>query len=325
MCYVAEEFCVIAAGLHEASRFPARRMSMDEVAFHREPPSNIPTMVTALGGWIDAGEAATSAMRFLVRQLAAEPLAEIDPEDFVDFTQVWPVVRLTAEGERTIRWPRNAFWLWQPPQGGTGLLLFRGLEPQRRWRTYATLLLDVAARCGVRHIVSLGAVLADLPHTRPLRVTGSSTDPHWHAQFEAWGMARRSRYEGPTGIASVMLDTARRRGLASLTLMGQAPHYLQRTTNPAMRQALLTAVARLLDLELDVSPLDAAVQAFRTRCDQAVEQDATTQAYVRQLEQAYDATGDETPRPRHDDDFNSEQLMCELENFLRQERERGAE
>ena len=213
---------------------------MDEVAFHREPPSNIPTLVTAFSGWIDAGEAATDAMRFLVRQLAAEPLATIDLEDFVDFTQVRPVVRLTAEGERTIRWPRSAFWLWQPPAPRAGLLLFRGLEPQRRWRTYATALLDVAARCGVQRIVSLGAMLADLPHTRPPRVTGSSTDPHWHAQLEAWGMARRSRYEGPTGIASVMLDAARRRGIASLTVMGQAPHYLQGTTNPAMRQALLT-------------------------------------------------------------------------------------
>ena len=190
---------------------------MDEVTFHREPPSNIPTMVTALSGWIDAGEAATDAMRFLVRQLAAEPLATIDLEDFVDFTQVRPVVRLTAEGERTIRWPRSAFWLWQPPAPRAGLLLFRGLEPQRRWRTYATALLEVAALCGVQRIVSLGAMLADLPHTRPPRVTGSSTDPHWHAQFEAWGMARRSRYEGPTGIASVMLEAARHRGIASLT------------------------------------------------------------------------------------------------------------
>jgi proteasome assembly chaperone (PAC2) family protein len=300
-------------------------MSMDEVAFHHEPPSNIPTMVTAFGGWIDAGEAATGALRSLVRQLAAEPLAEIDPEDFVDFTQVRPVVRLSAEGERTIRWPRSAFWLWQPPAGRAGLLLFRGLEPQRRWRAYTTALLDVAARCGVTRIVSLGALLADLPHTRPPRVTGSSTDPHWHAQFEAWGMARRSRYEGPTGIASVMLEAARHRGITSQTVMGQAPHYLQGTPNPAVRQALLTAVARLLDLELDVSSLDAAVQAFRAQCDQAVAQDAATQAYVRQLEQAYDTAGDEGPRLRRDDDFNPEQLMHELEDFLRQERDRGAE
>src|SRR5215468_5198527 len=188
-------------------------MSMDEVEFHREPPTDMPTIVTSFSGWIDAGEAATDAMRFLVRQLAAEPLATIDLEDFVDFTQDRPVVRLSAEGERTIRWPRSAFWIWQPPQGGAGLLLFRGLEPQRRWRTYATALLDVAERCGVTRIVSLGALLAGLPHTRPPRVTGSSTDPTWQAQLEAWGMYRRPRYEGPTGIASVVLDAATRRGM----------------------------------------------------------------------------------------------------------------
>src|SRR5262245_29272698 len=300
-------------------------MFMDSVEFHCEPPSNLSTMVVAFGGWIDAGEAVTGAMRYLVRQLSAAPLASIDPEDFFDFTQVRPVVRLTAEGERIIRWPRSAFWIWRPPEGGTGLLLFRGMEPQRRWRAYATAFLDVATRCGVTRIVSLGALLAGLPHTRPPRVTGSSTDPAWHAQLEAWGMARRSRYEGPTGIASVVLDAARRHGMVSLTLMGQSPHYLQRVTNPAVSLALLTAVTRLLDLELDVSPFEAAVQAFRTQCDQAVAQDAATQAYVRQLEQEYDATVDEAPRPQRDDDFNPEQLMHELEDFLRQERDRGAE
>jgi proteasome assembly chaperone (PAC2) family protein len=301
-------------------------MRMDEVAWHGEPPSNIPTMVTAFGGWIDAGEAATGALRFLVRQLAAEPLAEIDPEEFVDFTTIRPVVRLTAAGERTIRWPRIAFWTWQPPAGGAGLLLFRGVEPQQRWRTYATLLLDVAARCGVQRIVSLGAVLAAVPHTRPPLVTGSSTDPAWQARFEACGMmTRRSRYEGPTGIATIVMDAAWRRGMASCNVRGQAPHYLQRATNPAVSRALLSAVARLLDLELDLSPFAAAVQTFRTQCDQAVAQDAAVQAYIRQLEQAYDATGEEAPRPRRADDFNPEQLMHELEDFLRQERERGAE
>ena len=141
---------------------------MDEIEFHREPPSNLPTMVVAFGGWVDAGEAATGAMRYLVRQLAAEPLATIDPEDFVDFTKIRPVVRLSAEGERTIRWPRIAFWTWQPPDGGAGLLLFRGVEPQQRWRTYATLLLDVAARCGVqRHRVAGGGPRGRAPYPAP--------------------------------------------------------------------------------------------------------------------------------------------------------------
>jgi proteasome assembly chaperone (PAC2) family protein len=305
--------------------FPARRMIMDEVEFHREPPSNIPTMVTAFGGWIDAGEAVTDAMRYLVRQLAAAPLASIDPEDFCDFTQVRPVVRLTAEGERVIRWPRSAFWTWQPPEGRAGLLLFRGMEPQRRWRAYATALLDVAARCGVQRIVSLGALVAAVPHTRPPRVTGSSTDPAWHARLEAWGISRRPRYEGPTGIASVVLDAARQRGMSYLTLMGQAPHYLEGATNPAVSRALLTYVTRLLDLELDVSELDAAVQAFGTQCDQAVAQDAAIRDYVIQLEKDYDVTSDEAPRSLRDDELNPEQLIHELEDFLRKERERGAE
>src|SRR5262245_40840355 len=143
-------------------------MHMDDIAFHSEPPSNMPTMVVAFGGWVDAGEAATSALRSLVRQLAATPLATIDPEAFVDFTTIRPVVRLSAAGERIIRWPRIAFWTWQPPEGGAGLLLFRGVEPQLRWRTYATLLLDVAARCGVGFVANLHVrrfVLWSLPVT----------------------------------------------------------------------------------------------------------------------------------------------------------------
>ena len=295
---------------------------MDEVEFHCEPPTNVPTMVVAFGGWVDAGDAATGALRSLVRQLAATPLATIDPEAFVDFTTIRPVVRLNAAGERTIRWPRIAFWTWQPPDGGTGLLLFRGVEPQQRWRTYATLLLDVAARCGVQRLVSLGAVLEAVPHTRPSRVTGSSTDPAWQARFEGCGIrTRRARYEGPTGISTVVMEAAQRRGITACTVRGQAPHYLGNATNPAVRRALLIAVAHLLDVELDVTPFEAAVRAFRTQCDQAVAQDAAVQAYVRQLEQDYDASGAEGPHSRRDNAFNPEQLMHELEDFLRQERE----
>jgi proteasome assembly chaperone (PAC2) family protein len=298
---------------------------MDEVEFHCEPPTHVPTLVVAFGGWVDAGEAATSALRSLVRQLAATPLASIDPEDFCDFTQLRPVVRLTAAGERMIRWPRIAFWTWQPPDGGPGLLLFRGVEPQRRWRTYATLLLDVAARCGVQRIVSLGAVLEAVPHTRPPQVTGTSTDPAWQAWLARRGMERRGRYEGPTGLATVVAEAARHRGIAHLTLRGAVPHYLGNTANPAVCRALLTTLADLLGLAFDGAPFEAAVRAFRRQCDQAVAHDAEVQAYVRQLEQAYDAPGAAAPRPQRDADFNPEQLMHDLEDFLRQERDRGAE
>jgi proteasome assembly chaperone (PAC2) family protein len=296
-------------------------MIMDALEFHREPPANLTTMVVAFGGWIDAGEAATGALRHLVRHLSAPRLASIDPEAFFVFTQVRPVVRVTADGQRAIRWPRSEFYTWQPPDGRAGLLLFRGMEPHRTWRAYSQLLLDVAENCGVKRIVSLGALLAALPHTRPPRVTGSSTDPDWRALLEDWGIYRRPSYQGPTGIATVVLDAATRRGMPYLSLMGQAPHYLQASANPAVSRALLTYVTRLLGLALDVSRFDEAVQAFCAQCDQVVAHDVSIQAYVRQLEQEYDATVDEKPRPLRDDDLNHEKLMQELEDFLREERE----
>ncbi len=298
---------------------------MDYLEFHREPPSNLTTMVVAFGGWIDAGEAVTGAMRHMVRHLSASRLASIDPEEFFDFTQVRPTARIGADGNRIIRWPRSEFFTWQPPDGRAGLLLFRGMEPNRRWRTYSNMLLDLAEQCGVKRIVSLGTLLAGLPHTRPPRVTGSSTDPDWQARLEDWGIYRRSTYQGPTGIASVVLDAANRRGIPYLTLMGQSPHYLQGASNPAVSRELLSHVTRLLDIELDVSRLDEAVKAFRNQCDQAVANDTSTQAYVRQLEQEYDSEDDEEPSPLLDEDLNPDELIQELEDFLREEREGGDE
>jgi proteasome assembly chaperone (PAC2) family protein len=229
---------------------------MDAVTVHREVPVNVPTMVMAFGGWIDAGEAATGALQYLVHHLVAPCLASMEPEEFFVLTLTRPIVRRTAEGPREVQWPQSEFFVWQPPEGQPGLLLFCGMEPHLKWRTYAQLLLDVAERCGVQRIVSLGALLAGQPHTRPPRVTGRSTDPAWQALVEAWGMYRPSRYEGPTGISTVVLEAATRRGISHLALMGQAPHYLQGTENPAVIQALLAVVTRVLDVGLDVSQLD---------------------------------------------------------------------
>lgn len=296
---------------------------MDYVEFDREPPGNLTTLIVAFGGWIDAGEAATGALRHLIRHFAAPRLAATDPEEFFVFTQERPIVRMTAEGDRVIRWPRSEFYTWQPSDGRAGLLLFRSMEPNQRWRTYTKTLLDVAEQCGVQRIVSLGALLAGVPHTRPIRVTGRSTDPDWQALIEEWGIYRRPSYEGPTGIATVMLDAAERRGMSSAAFMGQAPHYLQRAENPAVIQALLSYVTRLLDLGLDVSQFDAAIKAFRTECDRAVARDSSVQAHVQELEQEYDATVGQERRAQGSEELNAERLMQELEDFLRKEREGG--
>src|SRR5262245_39485638 len=265
-------------------------MSMDHVEFDREPPANLTTMVMAFGGWIDAGRAATGALRHLVRDLDAARLARIDPEEFFVFTQERPEVRLRPDGDRDIHWPRTEFFAWRPPDGRDGLLLFCGPEPHQKWRAYTKAFLGVAERCGVRRIVSLGALLAGAPHTRPVRVTARCTDAASRELLEAWGIYRPPTYEGPTGISSVLLDAAEKRGTQHVGFMGQAPHYLQGSENPAAIEALVTYVARLLHLSPDMSHFAEAIQDFRTQCDQAVARDRNTRDHVRKLEQEYDAT-----------------------------------
>src|SRR2546422_5561240 len=300
-------------------------MIMDHVEFDREPPANLTTMVIAFGGWIDAGQAATGALRHLVRDLSAPRLAWIDPEQFFMFTQERPEVRMKSDESRELSWPRSEFFACPPGDGRDGLLLFSGPEPHQRWRTYTKAFLDVAERCGVKRIVSLGALLAGAPHTRPVRVTARCTDSASRSLLEAWGIYRRPTYEGPTGISSVVLDAAEKRGIQHVGFMGQAPHYLQGSENPAAIQALVSYVARLLHLSPDMSHFAEAIQDFRTQCDRAVARDRATREHVRKLEQEYDAaTGEERP-PLPGGELDSEKLMRDLEEFLRKQREGGAE
>jgi proteasome assembly chaperone (PAC2) family protein len=248
-------------------------------------------------------------------------LAGIDPEEFFVFTQERPEVRLREDGGRDIRWPQSEFFAW-PGYGGDGLLLFCGPEPHQRWHTYTKAFLGVAERCGVRRIVSLGTLLAGAPHTRPVRVTARCTDAASRSLFEAWGIYRPPTYEGPTGISSVVLDAAEKRGMEHVGFMGQAPHYLQGSENPAAIEALVTYVARLLHLKPDMSHFAEAIQDFRTQCDQAVARDRNTRDHVRQLEQEYDAT---ERQPLASEELDSDKLMREVEDFLRGQREGGTE
>jgi proteasome assembly chaperone (PAC2) family protein len=298
---------------------------MDNVTFDREPARNLTTLVMAFGGWIDAGRAATGALRHLVRNLGAERVARIDAEEFFVFTQERPEVRLREDGERDIRWPRSDFFAWSPADGGDGLLLFRGPEPHQRWKTYTKAFLDVAQQCGVKRIVSLGALLAGAPHTRPVRVTGRATDPAAQSLLEAWGIYRRPTYEGPTGISTIVLEAAARRGMTHVGFMGQAPHYLQDSENPAAIEALVSYTARLLRLTPDMSHFAKAIQDFRSQCDKAVARDRATREHVQQLEQQYDAEAGEERQPLPAGEIDSDKLMQDLEDFLRKQREGGTE
>jgi proteasome assembly chaperone (PAC2) family protein len=284
-------------------------MMMDNVEFDSEPPANLTTLVIAFGGWIDAGRAATGALRHLVRELPAERVARIDPEEFFVFTQERPEVRLREDGGRDIHWPRSEFFAWSPEDGRDGLLLFSGPEPHQKWRTYTKAFLDVAERCGVKRLVSLGALLAGAPHTRPVRVTARCSDAASRSVLEAWGIYRPPTYE--------------RRGIQHVGFMGQAPHYLQGSENPAAILALVTCVARLLHLSPDMSHFDEAIQDFRKQCDRAVAKDRATREHVQQLEQEYDAASGEERPPLPDEALDSDKLMREVEDFLRKQREGG--
>jgi proteasome assembly chaperone (PAC2) family protein len=298
---------------------------MEHVALDREPPTNLTTLVAGFGGWIDAGRAATGAVRHLIGELPATRLARIDPEQFFVFTQERPEVRLRSDGSRDIHWPRSEFFAWQPDDGRDGVLVFCGPEPHQRWRTYTKAFLDLAGRCGVRRIISLGAFLAGAPHTRPIRVTARSTDSAARALLEAWGIYRRPTYQGPTGISTVLLEAAERRGIRHVGFMGEAPHYLPDVENPSAIQSLLTYVARLLDLRVDMSGFASAIVEFRTQCDRAVARDHAARELVRKLEQQYDATAPAEPPPLPAGEVDSEKLMQELREFLRKEREDGVD
>jgi proteasome assembly chaperone (PAC2) family protein len=260
---------------------------MDHVEFDREPPANLTTMVMAFGGWIDAGRAATGALRHLTGDLPAARLARIDPEEFFVFTQERPEVKLRADGGRDIHWPRSEFFAWNPGEGRDGLLLFCGPEPHQRWQAYTKAFLGVAERCGVKRIVSLGALLAGAPHTRPVRVTARCTDPAAKALLEAWGIYRPPTYEGPSGISTIVLDAAERREMQHVGFMGQAPHYLPDSENPAAIEILVSYVARLLNLTLDMSHFAEAIQDFRVQCDRAVARVSDSRDHVRKLVEEY--------------------------------------
>ena len=298
---------------------------IDHIDFDHEPPRNLSTLVIAFGGWIDAGQAATGALRHLVRDLPAERVASINPEDFFVFTQERPEVKMRPDETRDIRWPRSEFFAWQRSDRPDGLLLFSGPEPHQRWRTYSKAFIDLAEYCGVKRIVSIGALLAGAPHTRPVPVTARCTDPGWRALVEAWGIYRPPTYEGPTGISTVLLDAAEKRGIAHLGFMGQAPHYLQNAENPAAIEALLTHTARLLDLSLDMSTFPEAIKDFRAQCDRAVARNKATREHVQQLEQQYDASASEERQGLPEGELDSDKLMQDLEEFLRKQRQSGGE
>jgi proteasome assembly chaperone (PAC2) family protein len=277
---------------------------MSRVEWIFRPEVARPVMICSFSGWNDGGEAASTAARHLRDLWGARRFAGLDPEEFYDFQVHRPTVRSLDGITRRIDWPANDFYLAQP--GGRDVLLFLGVEPNTRWRTYCEDVLRVASELDAEVLVTLGAFLADVPHTLAAPVSASSADLDWLERSEIVP----ARYEGPTGIVGVLHDAAASVGLASVSVWAAAPHYLPSGVNPRVALALLEAIRDLLDLEIETGDMAAAAVEWRRQVDEAMEEDGNLRDYVRRLEEAASERGD-------DELPGADELAAEVERYLR--------
>jgi len=262
-----------------------------------------PTLVTAFRGWNDAGEAASTAASFLKDSWDAEPFALIDPEEFFDFQVARPTVRLAEGISRVIEWPECEFS--HARVDGRDVVLFTGIEPNVRWRTFATSIVEMGRTIGADRLITLGAFLADVPHTRPVPVVGSASSPE---EAERLGLSM-SRYEGPTGIVGVLHDLSNRGGLPSVSFWAAVPHYVQAGVNPRATLSLVERLTEFLEVSVDLGSLAPAIATWEQQVNELVEENETLTEYVRRLEQA---AGEEPPIP------SGESIAEEVEEFLRE-------
>jgi predicted ATP-grasp superfamily ATP-dependent carboligase len=283
---------------------------MDHVTFLEEPSLDRPPVVCAFRGWNDGGEAASLALRHLVESLRARPLANLDPEEFYDFQVSRPMVRLEDGVSRVIEWPRGEFW--SARAGGRDLVLFHAAEPNVRWRTFSREVVATAKAVGSGLLVTLGAFLTDVPHTREVPVVGSAADEGTAARL---GLAR-SRYEGPTGIVGVLHDLSNHSGLPSISLWAAVPHYLPAAANPKAALALVRRAAALLEIPVDTTTLERTTAAWEEGIEALVAGSDDLSEYLHRLEEA----SDEPSEPDEDQDVPSgESIAAELERFLREQ------
>jgi proteasome assembly chaperone (PAC2) family protein len=284
----------------------------DELRIDERPQLERPVLIAAFRGWNDGGQGASLAGAFLARAWAARQFAAIDPEGFYDFQVTRPTVSLVDGETRRIDWPENHFLFAPLPGAGRDAIILLGVEPNVRWRSFAALVTDVAQQFSVELVITLGSLLADVPHTRPAPVTGSATDPELINEL---GL-QASRYEGPTGIVGVLHDCCARAGISSASLWAAVPHYVSLTPSPRAAKALVERLGGLLHADVDTRELDEACDAYAQQVSEAVASDAETSTYVEELERRVDELAAELEIPSGD------ALAAELTRFLR-ERENG--
>ncbi|MFZ0041518.1 MAG: PAC2 family protein [Solirubrobacteraceae bacterium] len=281
---------------------------------HRPDGLRAPALICAFKGWNDAADAASSAIQFVGSALQAERFATIDPEEFYDFQATRPRTKLVDGQTREIVWPAVELFAARVPRAPRDLILMSGSEPSFRWRTFCQLVVELAEVLGTQLVVTLGALLADVPHTRPISVTGLSSDK---ALVSRLGLAPSS-YEGPTGIVGILHAACQQAGLPSASLWAAVPHYIAATPNPKAALALVRKLEGLVGVAVDGSELEVASADYERQVNVAVQSDPDVQAFVERLEQAASSEADDEPASLP----SGETIARDLQRFLRQ---RGGE
>jgi predicted ATP-grasp superfamily ATP-dependent carboligase len=277
------------------------------VTFLERPSLSSPPLICAFRGWNDGGEAASIAARYLIEQWSARLIATLDPEEFYDFQVSRPRVRLENGVSRVIDWPRGEFAA--ASVGGRDVALFTAMEPNVRWRTFTAAVVGAARDLACPLLVTFGAFLTDVPHSRPVPVVGSAADEETAARL---GLAR-SQYEGPTGIVGVLHDASNRAGIPSISLWAAVPHYLPAAPNPKAALALVERASSLLEVPVETRSLLKAVEAWEEGVLRLIQESEELAEYVGRLEAAAEESLDPEQMPSGD------ALAAELERYLREQ------
>lgn len=293
----------------------------NEVAFDIDvaPELHHPVAILAFAGWNDAASAATNAARLIVRRLAARRFASLSAEEFYCFTDTRPTVRPGPGGGRIIDWPTNEYFYARNPTGPHDIVVSIGIEPNLRWKTFVGAHIELLQSLNVETVITLGALLADVPHTRPVRVTGAVQDPRLGAAVNV----RPSRYRGPTGIVGVMGRALLDAEIPAGSFWANVPHYITAAQNPPATVALLDRLEEAIGLKLDHGELTRAGGQFETEVSTALSANPEISDYVRRLEEAYDNGDDDQDSPTDpsdEDEPNPGQILRDVEDFLRQAR-----
>jgi predicted ATP-grasp superfamily ATP-dependent carboligase len=278
---------------------------------HRPDGLRAPALVCAFTGWNDAGDAASAALQFLGASLRATRFARIDPEEFYDFQATRPKIKLVEGRTRSIEWPEVEIYAARVPRAPRDLVLLQGAEPSMRWRTFSRLVVDLAEALGTQLVVTLGALLADVPHSRPVPITGLSSD---EALVQRLGL-QPSGYEGPTGIVGVLHSACQEAGVPSASLWASVPHYVAAAPNPKAALALVRKLESLVGVSVDAEELERSAADYERQVSLAVQSDPDVQAFVERLERA---AAEEEQEIAPQDLPSGDVIAREFQRFLRQ-------